>query len=321
MSLLRWIFQAPKPATYSTTSFPSELCWFPWEQSKIPCLWAPHQGSHTVLLYLHGNASDLGTDRDFVWRMRSAFQVNVLAVEFPGYGPLVSWELPSEERFFQRVHHVCAVLAEMPSVETIIVMGYSLGATAAIHLAAHLPSPKVKALILYSPFSSLHDLIDDVANNPFLAGTLKRLVPNHAFHNHQTIQDIHIPIAIFHGNLDQLIPLRHSEQLSRAAPNARLVILEGMTHHISATTRSEAQLFEQTRDFLSSAISPPSSPPLLAAISFPDSYWNPPSLLRALHLPDGDESFPTTSVVVGVGLALLIVLALYMLRHCHKHRR
>lgn len=314
--LINSIFQSPKPATYGVNSFPNELCWFP---PKTPCLWVPYPRSDTIILYLHGNASDLGVDRDFMWRMSQALQVNVLGMEFPGYGALVSWELPSEENLFRRVKEVCQELSKIEGVRSIVVLGYSLGATAAIHLAAHPPCSRVKALVLYAPFSSLHDLIEDVANNSLISGTLKGLIPNQVFHNHQTIQNIDVPIAIFHGDLDMLIPLRHAQQLTQANPLSRLFVMSGMSHNISASGRIEAQLFQRTREFLSGVFLSESenerteTMPLQQQISFPPEFWTAPNLLT----PSGEEvGGPAHYLWIGLSLTIFGLLALFLLRQC-----
>lgn len=314
MSLVSFLFQSPKPATYNTNSFPRELCWF---SKKIPCLWAPFQQSQTVLIYLHGNASDLGTDRDFIWRLSNALGVNVLAIEFPNYGPFLTLELPTEETLFRRVKEVCTQLCGMSNVEHILVLGFSLGCTAATHIVSEPPCSKIRALILYSPFSSLHDLLDDVANNSFVSGSLKRVVPNHVFHNHKNIQSIQVPIGIFHGTRDILIPPRHAEQLSRANPYARLFLIPDMTHNISASSRLESDLLTQTREFVRGVLltlpSSRSVPVSTSSISFPQEFWTAPTLLDHNGGVDGtDRSHSFIFFACG-----LVVLALYLLRRCH----
>lgn len=326
-NILQWIFQAPKPASYSVNSFPGELCWL--DDGKIPCLWLPSAGSRKVLLYLHGNASDLGMERAFMIRMRDFFRVNVLGMEFPGYGPItVHWQIPSEQLLFARVVKVCLIVGEQWPIDGLVVVGYSLGSSAALHVAANPPTPRLQGAVLWAPFSSLHELIDDLSNNGLIAWGAKYLVPNQAFRNVDLIARVRIPLALFHGSGDRLIPKRHSEQLSRAAPNAQIVIVQGLTHNITATPLTESELLTRTKTFLDGAflVSPSvavtASDPVL-----PASLWIRPvmpadsSPHRYLLHPDRDPSILLSSrsaTVLVIVVPLVLVFAIYLLRQCRK---
>src|SRR4051794_2273273 len=113
MKLNKLIFPAPK-SSYSTGSLIGEILYIPKVQSffcysrlseattfrqliqksqnhlnsgSIPCLYLPFSnGSSKLLLYFHGNAEDIGLSYEMLDHMRSALKVNVLAVEYPGYG-------------------------------------------------------------------------------------------------------------------------------------------------------------------------------------------------------------------------------------------
>lgn len=53
----------------------------------IPCLYLPYQtGSSKILIYFHGNAEDVGLSYEMLDHIRSTLKLNVLAVEYPGYG-------------------------------------------------------------------------------------------------------------------------------------------------------------------------------------------------------------------------------------------
>ncbi|CAE7808931.1 unnamed protein product, partial [Symbiodinium sp. CCMP2456] len=100
------IFQAPR-ASYSKTSFPRNLCTIPWNPmispgrtGGVPCLWFPAPKAASVVMYFHANSEDIGTAFHFVKHMRDQFKVNVIAVEYPGYGLLQGIE-PAEETIFE----------------------------------------------------------------------------------------------------------------------------------------------------------------------------------------------------------------------------
>jgi pimeloyl-ACP methyl ester carboxylesterase len=41
---------------------------------------------------------------------------------------------------------------------------------------------------------------------------------------------VSVPVRIFHGDADQMVPLRHSEELARRLPNAEMVTWAGAGH-------------------------------------------------------------------------------------------
>ena len=59
--------------------------------NSIPCSYYPyltpsHKSSPKLLIYFHGNAEDLGTATDFLSCFRDNLKINIVGVEYPGYG-------------------------------------------------------------------------------------------------------------------------------------------------------------------------------------------------------------------------------------------
>lgn len=53
----------------------------------IPCMYIPFGlGSSKLLIYFHANAEDIGLVHQFLSVLRTLLRVNVLAMEYPGYG-------------------------------------------------------------------------------------------------------------------------------------------------------------------------------------------------------------------------------------------
>ena len=164
----RFIFPAPQPS-YGAQSYKRNLCWIPWnsvispkrmgdEQSAsgIPCLWFPAPKAATVILFFHANAEDLGMSFAVLRHIRDQFKVNVLAVEYPGYGLLHHME-PSEDAVYEVALTAFRFLVDEIGVRysQIILFGRSLGSGPAVFLAAQYP---VGGLILVSAFSSIKAL-------------------------------------------------------------------------------------------------------------------------------------------------------------------
>lgn len=82
----RVVFPAPPPS-YTIHSFPGELILIPREGgANVPCLFLPFQHARFLMMFFHANAEDLGLIYNFCTILKDLFQVNVLAVEYPGYG-------------------------------------------------------------------------------------------------------------------------------------------------------------------------------------------------------------------------------------------
>lgn len=97
------IFPAPTPPTYAPNAFADgELLWLPpaqcarENQRRFPCLWINHAGATHVMLFMHGNAEDLGLLYEQMHICAIAWNMHVLVVEYPGYGPCRYMETATE---------------------------------------------------------------------------------------------------------------------------------------------------------------------------------------------------------------------------------
>lgn len=120
----------------------------------LPALWFPTPANAaTVVLYLHGNAEDLGMSFCFLKHMTAQFRVGVLAVEYPGYGLLAKCEA-NEENLYQAAHTALRFLVDTLGVryKHVILMGRSIGSGPACYLASKFP---IGGLLLVAPFASI----------------------------------------------------------------------------------------------------------------------------------------------------------------------
>ena len=66
----------------------SDFVYIPRKDSslaKIPCLLLTHIYSTKLMIYLHGNGEDLIMCSPILHEIRLKLQINILAVEYPGY--------------------------------------------------------------------------------------------------------------------------------------------------------------------------------------------------------------------------------------------
>jgi pimeloyl-ACP methyl ester carboxylesterase len=58
-------------------------------------------------------------------------------------------------------------------------------------------------------------------------------------------EDVKVPVSIFHGAIDDRVPVHHAEQLARVIPESHLTVYPGEGHMI---------IFERAEEFLAALI-------------------------------------------------------------------
>lgn len=195
----------PQPASYQDTE---DVLKIPVAQTEqISAIYLSNPQSAYTVLYIHGNAEDLGDVRPVLDRLHS-WGFSVFAYDYRGYG--TSDGKPSEENAYQDAYAAYAYLIQQLKIppEQIIVYGRSVGGGSATELAAQSP---VAGLILESTFTSAFRVVA-----PF------PLLPFDKFSNLDKLQKIHCPVLVMHGQADQTIPPQHGQLLYEAAPEPKM---------------------------------------------------------------------------------------------------
>ena len=109
-------------------------------------------------MYFHANAEDIGLATELLNFVREMLKVNVIAMEYPGYG-IYKGE-PDSNQISQDALNVFDYLTIVLGVkeENIILFGRSIGSGAASFLAAR---RKPCALLLMSPFKNIREIIKE----------------------------------------------------------------------------------------------------------------------------------------------------------------
>lgn len=240
----RLVFPAPTP-TYSKDTFKKNLCWIPWNEAVspdridderfaegIPCMWLPAPRAAGVILFCHGNAEDLGMCFPFVRHMRDQFKMNVLAVEYPGYGLLHS--ATASEASIKEVALTAFrfVLDELKvAYEQIILFGRSVGSGPTVYLASRFP---VGGLVLVAAFASVREAAKS------LVGGIVAHVLDERFPNIALIGNVSCPTLFIHGEKDNLVPPSHSVALFKHCRARKLLITPpGMEHNTNLFTDAQ----------------------------------------------------------------------------------
>lgn len=205
----------PRPASYQDNE---DILKIPVsEDTKISATYLPNPDADLLLLYMHGNAEDLGDIRPLLERLHT-WGFSVFAYDYQGYG--TSDGSPSERNAYQEAEAVYRYLTQQLQIppEQIVPYGRSVGGGPATHLAARRP---VGGLILASTFTSVFRVVV-----PF------PLLPFDKFPNLHNLQQVRSPVLIMHGKADRTIPLPHGQALYDAAPDPKLFLwVDGADHN------------------------------------------------------------------------------------------
>jgi uncharacterized protein len=183
--------------------------------------WIPAATANApVLLYLHGNASNIG---DLVHRADRFHQLGfaVLLLDYRGYG-LSSPVFPTEAIVYEDAQLAWIHLTQARQIppQQIVVFGQSLGGAVAIELATR--HPDMGGIIVESSFTSLRDMADHTK--------LSRLFPTDLiltqhFDSLAKVPTLQVPSLFIHGEADDTIPARMSQALFAAAPQPKQLLL------------------------------------------------------------------------------------------------
>lgn len=183
-----------------------EQVWLETSYGRVEAWFFPGsgEGARPTIVFGHGNGELIG---DWYREMSSlaAGGVNVLAVEFPGYG--FSEGKPSRGTIREAFNAAFDRMADRSDVdrERIVAYGRSMGGGAAGDLARDRP---VAALILQSTFSSAKS----VARSMLVPGFLVR----DRFDNVEAVRGFEGPVLLMHGPRDDVLPFSHAQRLARA---------------------------------------------------------------------------------------------------------
>ncbi|MDX1429445.1 MAG: alpha/beta hydrolase [Rhodothermales bacterium] len=190
------------------------------DRENLVAWWLPAQRSRGVLLFLHGNAGNMG-DRMESLKVFNQLRLSVLIFDYRGFGR--SSGVPSEHGLYEDAETAWRHLTGAMGIDPmkIVVFGRSLGAGVATHLAQR---HSTRAVILESGFTSVHDLTAD--HYPFLP---VRWLMNDKFDSMSRIHDLQTgALLVIHSTDDEIVPYRHGQELYEAARgNKELLTISG----------------------------------------------------------------------------------------------
>lgn len=195
---------------------------FPVEEGKVNAIHAftSQEEKKGVILYFHGNADNLERwgymSEDFTSR-----GYDVIMMDYRGFGK--SDGKATEANMYEDAKTIYAYASEKYDPQDIIVYGRSIGSGVATQLASQ---NKVKSLFLETPFYSLEDVVKQKYPYVLLLFKLQFEFPNYS-----NIESLEIPIHIFHGTKDRVVPFESAEKLKGLLKDSdTFLTLDGAGH-------------------------------------------------------------------------------------------
>lgn len=191
------------------------------------------------LLFLHGNAGDIGGRVDKV-AMFHQLGLNVLIVDYRGYGR--SSGRPSERGLYTDAAAAYDYLASRPDVDPgrIVVYGASLGGAVAVDVASR---RKPAAVILDSTFTSAADM------GRVIMPVIPSFLIHMKFDSLDKIRMVTAPKLFIHSPDDETVPYRLGRKLYEAAPEPKRFLKTTGSHNEGYAFSRQAYI-EEIRDFL-----------------------------------------------------------------------
>lgn len=178
-----------------------------------------------TLLFLHGNAGNMGHRLQNVVGLYHNIQCNILMLEYRGYG--LSQGTPSEKGLYMDARAGIDYLSSRTDINTneIIVFGRSLGGAVAIDLATKEEnSRRIWCLILENTFTSIPDMAALFLGSRFLQ-YLPLFIYKNKYLSILKVRSVIVPTLFISGLADTLVPPRMMQDLYKNCRSGRKRLL------------------------------------------------------------------------------------------------
>jgi len=175
-----------------------------------------------VIIYFHGNRDDIKKWGPIASKF-TIFNYDIVVWDYPGYGK--SKGEISEENINEDALLVFDYIQSNNRYKTCILYGRSLGSGVAAYTAYKRPVDKI---ILETPYYSISQLVENYTYFDFISEKVPYVFPSYFY-----LSECKIPILIFHGDQDKLIPLESAQSLynSMSSKQKSFVLIQGGNHN------------------------------------------------------------------------------------------
>ncbi|MDJ0675154.1 MAG: alpha/beta fold hydrolase [Calothrix sp. MO_167.B42] len=207
--------------------------------------WMPAKGPKAkVLLYLHGNALNVGANVGHAHRFHQ-LGFSVLLIDYRGYGRSQG-SFPNEVQVYEDAAVAWKYLVQQRGIapSQIVIYGHSLGGAVAIDLAVKYPGSA--GLIVESSFTSVRDVI--FYRNSFGMFPVE-LILTQRFESITKVPRLQVPVLFIHGTADTTVPSFMSQNLYNAAPESKQLLLVPGAGHNNAAEVAPSQYIRTVKSF------------------------------------------------------------------------
>ncbi|MES2981903.1 MAG: alpha/beta hydrolase [Verrucomicrobiota bacterium] len=230
----RLIFLPPTPS-YSET-LPGYIKIDSKNAKPVAAIHLKAKPNAPTIIYSHGNAEDIGGYNIDLFETLHDRGFGVIAYDYPGYGltPGRSTEATTQQAIKSAWDYA---IKSGISPSSIVIVGRSIGTGPSVWLASQ---TKPAGLILIAPFKSAYSV-------PFKYP----IFPSDLFPNYKRIADIHTPLLVIHGEMDEVIPFSHGQAIYENSPasNKLLVPIKNSGHNDLFDNASD-QIFDSMTEFI-----------------------------------------------------------------------
>lgn len=229
--------------TPATMRLPFEDIFFTAEDgTNLHGWYLPGETGQPVVVFCHGNAGNISHRVDNL-RLLRELGFSVFIFDYRGYGQ--SAGKASEEGTYSDMRGAIDWLRKKGwETEQMLYFGRSVGAGVALQLALELPPA---GLVLESPFTSIKAMGQH--HYPLLwllAGWLLEA----RYDNLSKIGQLQVPVLIFHGDRDQIVPQAMGRKLFSQAPQPKRFYSIPKAGHNDSYDRIGTEYWQQWREFL-----------------------------------------------------------------------
>jgi alpha-beta hydrolase superfamily lysophospholipase len=174
-----------------------------------------------AVLYFHGNRKNIG------WYAKYALNFTknnyeVWMIDYPGFGK--STGKLTEQRLFDYAEQMYLMAASRFPKDSIILYGKSMGSGIAAYIASR---KNCKALILETPYYSMESLVAHYLPIYPVGNMIHYKIPSY-----QYLRQVIVPVIIFHGTSDGVIPYSNAKKLQPfLKPADEFVTIDGGSHN------------------------------------------------------------------------------------------
>jgi hypothetical protein len=196
-----------------------------------------------TILFSHGNSGNL-TIRHHLCRLMLLSGFSVFVYDYQGFGR--STGKPTVEGICSDGAAAFDYLVGKRGVDParIVLYGESLGVSVASHLSS---IRQCRGLVLQSGFSSLRTIASE--HFPLLRIYPKALFPSPPLDNIEILKASMLPVLLIHGELDRVIPVKHSIDMYHAASGPKRFLRLPGTAHGDLWTTAEREYVETLSSF------------------------------------------------------------------------